>query len=41
MGVPISYEINGVMHWELPDGTLTTEDPSPSSRPAKQQQQNS
>lgn len=26
-GVPCVYSINGVLHWELPDGSLTTEDP--------------
>ena len=27
MGVPNVYSIDGVLHYELPDGTLTTEDP--------------
>ena len=26
-GVPCVYSINGVLHWELPDGSLTTVDP--------------
>lgn len=26
-GVPCVYSINGILHWELPDGSLTTEDP--------------
>ena len=26
-GVPNVYSINGVLHWELPDGSLTTRDP--------------
>ncbi|MEN1681808.1 MAG: hypothetical protein AAGJ46_19685 [Planctomycetota bacterium] len=26
-GVPPVYSINGILHWELPDGSLTTEDP--------------
>lgn len=26
-GVPLVYSINGILHWELPDGSLTTEDP--------------
>ncbi|WP_146397568.1 hypothetical protein [Pseudobythopirellula maris] len=26
-GVPCVYSINGVLHWELPDGSLTTTDP--------------
>lgn len=26
-GVPNVYSINDVLHWELPDGTLTPEDP--------------
>ncbi|QDV72349.1 hypothetical protein [Botrimarina mediterranea] len=26
-GVPYVYSINGVLHWELPDGSLTTVDP--------------
>ncbi|TWU00074.1 hypothetical protein Pla108_10180 [Botrimarina colliarenosi] len=26
-GVPCVYSINGVLHWELPDGSLSTEDP--------------
>lgn len=25
--VPLVYSINGILHWELPDGSLTTEDP--------------
>ena len=27
LGVPNVYSINGVIHYERPDGTLTTEDP--------------
>ncbi|MGL4511888.1 MAG: hypothetical protein ACRCT8_02260 [Lacipirellulaceae bacterium] len=26
-GVPCVYSINGILHWELPDGSLTTTDP--------------
>lgn len=26
-GVPNVYSINGILHWELPDGSLTTVDP--------------
>lgn len=26
-GVPCVYSINGILHWELPDGSLTTSDP--------------
>jgi len=26
-GVPLVYSINGILHWELPDGSLTTKDP--------------
>lgn len=26
-GVPNVYSFNGILHWELPDGSLTTEDP--------------
>ncbi len=26
-GVPNVYSINGILHWELPDGSLTTKDP--------------
>ena len=26
-GVPCVYSINGVLNWELPDGSLTTVDP--------------
>ncbi|TWT77013.1 hypothetical protein Pla123a_24400 [Posidoniimonas polymericola] len=26
-GVPLVYSINGILHWELPDGSLTTADP--------------
>ncbi|MEQ8848495.1 hypothetical protein [Botrimarina sp.] len=26
-GVPCVYSINGILHWELPDGSLTTVDP--------------
>ncbi len=26
-GVPLVYSINGILHWELPDGSLTTQDP--------------
>lgn len=26
-GVPLVYSINGILHWELPDGSLTTVDP--------------
>lgn len=26
-GVPLVYSINGILHWELPDGSVTTEDP--------------
>lgn len=29
MGVANYYSIDGVPHWELPDGTLTTECPWP------------
>jgi len=25
--VPLVYSINGILHWELPDGSLTTKDP--------------
>jgi hypothetical protein len=27
LGVPNVYSIDGVLHWELPNGELTTEDP--------------
>ena len=27
LGVPNVYEINGILHYERPDGSLTTEDP--------------
>ena len=27
LGVPNVYSINGIVHYERPDGTLTTEDP--------------
>ena len=27
LGVPNVYSINGIIHYERPDGTLTTEDP--------------
>ncbi|HSR53698.1 MAG TPA: hypothetical protein VLV83_22965, partial [Acidobacteriota bacterium] len=27
MGVPNVYSINGILHWELPNGELTTKDP--------------
>ena len=27
LGVPNVYSINGVLHWELPNGELTTADP--------------
>ena len=27
-GVPNVYSFNGILHWELPDGSLTTVDPS-------------
>lgn len=26
-GVPNVYSINGILHWELPDGSLSTTDP--------------
>ena len=26
-GVPIAYSIDGVMHWELPSGEITRENP--------------
>ncbi|MBW3543679.1 MAG: hypothetical protein KY476_25795 [Planctomycetes bacterium] len=26
-GIPNVYQFNGTIYWELPDGTLTTEDP--------------
>lgn len=26
-GVPIAYSIDGVMHWELPTGEITRENP--------------
>lgn len=39
LGVPNVYTINGVIHYELPDGTLTTEDPWPAMQAAKQQAQ--
>jgi hypothetical protein len=35
LGVPNVYSINGVLHWELTDGTLTTEDPYPAMQAAK------
>lgn len=37
LGVPNVYTINGVIHYELPDGSLTTEDPWPAMQAAKQQ----
>ena len=37
LGVPNVYTINGVIHYELPDGTLTTEDPYPAMQAAKKQ----
>lgn len=27
LGVPNVYEIDGILHYERPDGSLTTEDP--------------
>ncbi len=30
LGVPNVYSINGILHWELPDGSLTTQDPGES-----------
>lgn len=35
LGIPMYREIDGVAHWELPDGTLTTEDPWPAIEAAK------
>jgi len=35
LGVPNVYEINGVTHYELPNGELTTEDPYPAMQAAK------
>jgi hypothetical protein len=35
LGVPNVYSIDGVLHWQLPNGELTTEDPY-----LKQQEQN-
>lgn len=32
-GVPPVYSINGILHWELPDGSLTTEDPWKGQKP--------
>ena len=37
LGVPNVYTINGVIHYELPDGSLTTEDPCLAMQAAKQQ----
>lgn len=37
LGVPNVYTINGIIHYELPDGSLTTEDPYPAMQAARQQ----
>lgn len=37
LGAPNVYTINGVIHYELPDGSLTTEDPWPAIQAVKQQ----
>lgn len=36
LGVSDVYTINGVIHYELPDDSLTTEDPYPAMQAAKQ-----
>lgn len=36
MGVPNVYTINGIIHYELPNGELTTEDPYPAMQAEKQ-----
>jgi len=36
LGVPNVYCINGILHYELPSGELTTEDPYPAMQAAKQ-----
>lgn len=36
LGVPNVYTINGIIHYELPNGELTTEDPFPANQAAKQ-----
>jgi len=36
LGVPNVYTINGIIHYELPDGTLTAENPYPAMQAAKQ-----
>jgi hypothetical protein len=38
LGVPNVYSINGILHWELPNGELTTEDPYPAMQAAKERE---
>jgi hypothetical protein len=39
LGVPNVYSINGILHWELPNGELTTVPPAP-KLPPRQDPQN-